>query len=1164
MGGCMIRTPKKSPPVVVIDPPKNYAHHNGILDRWTEPQIRLLQQTFQGSRAQDGLDFAGFLKVFPHLEKFPEQIRRLAFQAFTPSVAGLIGFREFCLTLSQILHASQDDQAAFLFRIFDIDLDRSLSTAEFHTLITTCSPYLKSQNLLAPVEGRMDGDQFKAWAKANLSLGEALSCFEVVPGPDQERKVIEESTKPLREIDAGTTVFLLSQKWWEAWVFYVRYDDSRHRTASIPPRSTSTLVGDRPVEIDNMYLLETTSLLCGLKRGLKEGIDYVVVTKGAWKALLSWYGGGPVIKRTVIVGSTGDKKVDLYPPIVRASVQYRRQAKREPINIVLGSGMSQAESQAAILASLGLKESETLRFWLKIGSEWKQLHHFENPDLSGKELVAEVGEFLNGRTYWPMDQSLAMEAAWREFRNGSRVDVQRAPNLWVEAIVISSTNTHVKVKLTRENQYEEFPKNSEDLSAPGTKTPSLVPLQSPIPPGAKGLLNLGNTCYLSCILQCVSNTPLLKDYFRNRKNHATHINTTNPSGFKGAMALEVANVIHDLWESRRPVISPAPFHKTLSRCFTQFQGHNQHDCHELLGVLLDSLHEDLSRGSGQQSTISLKNPEKGQENIQAEQQWKDLQGPHGSAISDLMGGQTKTTLVCKNCRDTTVLFELFLHIAVPIPVSMTQALSFTVFPATGRLVRYGAVLQKGCNVQTLAAKIAEIAGLGVDCFLLGDIYSNRLNSFYDPQSLESLRRQGINARTDLVAYETETSLTQYEREIARKAKLPLDCEVGDRLDIQADATTWVPGIITHLKQSSQAREVQIAYFYKEPVNVWIPLKSSSLSTYRTKSRLETDRLLRFHVLHRKVLEGSRPEMIGVPFIVTIGNWMIQQDLIDLVTQKLIRFIRNSSKKSSLSPSLRSEDSRKSESFKRPFTLKMLSKSGAFCYICGSPCQGCEFPNSKVNLATITSQTSFTIGVDWSPACYSFDVLEDESLRSALAEDAKNNAPLSLTHCINAFTKEEDLDSACENCKRKAMCMKMDIWRIPDILVFSLKRFAYVSGAPEKIDQAVDYPLEGLDMAQWVRKLKPGIGLTQSTTILQNTYDLYAVVFHSGSMEGGHYTTCCLHEDEGRTRWLLYDDEQVLELIGDIQKTVVSRNAYLLFYRRRKLSSSNLVNLTCLS
>ena len=1160
----MIKTPKKSTQLVIVEPPKNYAHHNGILDRWTEPQIRLLQKTYQSGKAQDGLDFPGFLRVFPLLEQFPEQIRRLAFQAFSPNDAGLIGFREFCLTLSQILHANQDDQAAFLFRIFDIDLDRSLNSAEFHTLVTTCTPYLKSQSPLAPVEGRMNKDEFKTWAKANLSLSEVLSCFEVVPGPDQERKLVESLAKPLQELDPGSAVFLINQKWWEAWVFYTRFDDKRHRTASMPPRTTSTLVGDRPVEIDNECLMDTGSPLCALKRGLKEGIDYAVLTESAWDALVSWYGGGPAIRRLVMIGASGDLKVDLYPPIVRASVHYRRLPKRDPINIVLASGMSQTDVQTFILAKLGLTDSTNLRFWLKIGLEWKQIHHFENPDLGGKEIVVEVGEFLNGRTYWPMDQSLALESAWREFRVGSRVDVQRAPNLWVEAIVISSTNTHVKLKLTRENQYEEFPKTSQDLSAPGTRTPALVPLQSPVPPGAKGLLNLGNTCYLGCILQCISNTPLLRDYLRNKKNATSQINTTNPNGFKGAMALEVANLIRDLWESRRPVISPALFHKTLCRCFPQFQGHSQHDCHELLGVLLDSLHEDLSRGSGQFSTITLKNPEKGQDNVQAEQQWKDVQGPHGSAISDLMSGQTKTTLVCKECRDTTVLFELFLHIAVPIPVSLTQALSFIVFPAHGRLVRYGAVLPKGSSVQILGNKIAEITGLNRDSFLLGDIYASRLNSFYDTQSLELLRRQGINSRTDLVVFETETSLTQYERDVARKAKLPQDCEVGDRVDIQTDANIWVPGLVTNSKQSQQSHEIQVSYFHKEPISIWIPLKSRMLAPYRTRSRLETDRLLRFHVLHRKHIEGSRPEVVGIPFIVTIGNWLTQQDLIDLITVKIVRFIRISSKKSSLSPTMRPEDIRKSDSFKRPYTLKILSRSGAYCHVCGSQCAGCEFPSSKSTLTTVTSQNSFTIGVDWMPGFYSFDISDDESLRSALAEDAKNTAAISLADCVNAFTKAEDIDSSCERCKQKSMSMKMDIWRIPDILVFSLKRFAYLSGAPEKIDQAVDYPLTGLDMAQWVRKLKPGAGLTQSTTILQNTYDLYAVVFHSGSMEGGHYTTCCLHEFEGHTRWLLYDDEQVLELIGDIQKTVVSRNAYLLLYRRRKLSTSNLVNLTCLS
>jgi ubiquitin C-terminal hydrolase len=219
---------------------------------------------------------------------------------------------------------------------------------------------------------------------------------------------------------------------------------------------------------------------------------------------------------------------------------------------------------------------------------------------------------------------------------------------------------------------------------------------------------------------------------------------------------------------------------------------------------------------------------------------------------------------------------------------------------------------------------------------------------------------------------------------------------------------------------------------------------------------------------------------------------------------------------------------------------------------------------KTTLVNITGQNFFTIGVDWSPSAYFLDYVEDESIRAASELDKKNSAPLELLDCIDSFTKEEDLDSVCEACKNRGISMKLDIWRLPDILILNLKRFAYLSGAPEKIDQMVDYPLTAFDLSKWVQRLKASHGFTQSTTALQSAYDLYAVVYHSGSMEGGHYTTCCVHEIDGKTSWLLYDDEQVLEIIGDPAKTVMNRNAYLLFFRRRKLSTSNLVNLTCLS
>jgi len=190
---------------------------------------------------------------------------------------------------------------------------------------------------------------------------------------------------------------------------------------------------------------------------------------------------------------------------------------------------------------------------------------------------------------------------------------------------------------------------------------------------------------------------------------------------------------------------------------------------------------------------------------------------------------------------------------------------------------------------------------------------------------------------------------------------------------------------------------------------------------------------------------------------------------------------------------------------------------------------------------------------------------------------------------------------------------MTLWNLPDLLTFHLKRFNASSRWREKISTRVEFPLTGLNMREWCNVDSP---LYQESDDEAFIYDLVGVVNHFGGMTGGHYVAMCKatacspdgdeevaynFNGEGITEldragegtspssgwrtllptkekesfsnaaakavaesaeplWLQFDDDLVEPIPP---RNVVSETAYVLFYRRRRMHSSNIAKYSTL-
>uniref|UniRef100_A0A7N8YIJ3 Ubiquitin carboxyl-terminal hydrolase 32 n=1 Tax=Mastacembelus armatus TaxID=205130 RepID=A0A7N8YIJ3_9TELE len=827
----------------------------------------------------------------------------------------------------------------------------------------------------------------------------------------------------------------------------------------------SPLTAQRPGAIDNQPLVTTDPMKAPtltmeggrLKRSLQlvSGRDFETVPEPVWRALYHWYGANLSLPRPVILESkTGQAELELFP---RYLLFLRQQpATRSPqSNIWVNMGMTSLRMFPPYLppprgnVSLQQEQSKLLK---NASLTCHSSGNVPSPNAPLKRVLAYTGCFSRMGTI--KDIHLYLSQRLRIKEEDMRLWLYNSENYLT--LLDDEDHTLESLKIQDEQQLVIEVRN-KDMSWPEemsfiANSSKMDRHKVPTEKGATGLSNLGNTCFMNSSIQCVSNTKPLTDYFLSGR-HLYELNRTNPIGMRGHMAKCYGDLVMELWSGTQKNVAPLKLRWTIAKYAPRFNGFQQQDSQELLAFLLDGLHEDLNRVH-EKPYVELKDSDGRPDWEVASEAWENHLRRNRSIVVDLFHGQLKSQVKCKTCGHISARFDPFNFLSLPLPMDSSMHLEITVIKLDGSTpVRYGLRLNMDEKYTGLKKQLSELCSLKPEQILLAEVHTSNIKNFPQDNQKVRLSVNGFLCAFEIPVPGSPTSLSSPTLTVANGSVG--NGHLGNKpiLIPNGGPCTMVPCS----PETPLVNGVSNGHI--------TPMQESPFIGYIIAMHRKMVRIAQYKLMMLK--NTNRPSLFGMPLIVPCTVHTSKKDLYDAVW---IQVSRLASPVPPQEASNHAQDCDDSMGYQYPFTLRVVSKDGNSCAWCPwyRFCRGCTIECTEDR----ASVGNAYIAVDWDPTALHlrYQTSQERIVEEHCSVEQSRRAqaePISLDSCLKAFTSEEELGEDelyyCSKCKTHRLATKkLDLWRLPPILIVHLKRFQFVNGRWIKSQKIVKFPRENFD------------------------------------------------------------------------------------------------------